>query len=97
MRLDAKALRQKRGQFLALEHPSGLLYLLGQGSQRFVVELVRTLRSALARQQPWQALALEQLLSDIEGRAGQTGGLSRLHHRTFLLLDASQHLVLDLH
>jgi hypothetical protein len=50
MRLDAKALRQKRREFLALEHPSGLLYRLGQGRQRFVAELVRPLRPALARQ-----------------------------------------------
>src|ERR1700692_2362613 len=68
MRLATKAVRENRGQFLALEHPPGLLYLLGQGRQRFVVELVRALRSAFARQQPRQALALEQLLSDIEGR-----------------------------
>ena len=52
---------------------------------------------ALARHQPWQALALEQLLSDIEDRAGQAKGLGRLHHWTALLLDAAQHLVLDLH
>lgn len=97
MRLDAKALRQKRRQFLALEHPPGLLYLPGQDRQRFVAELVRPLGSALAGQQPRQALALEQLLGDIEGWAGQTRDPSRLNHRTFLLLDASQHLVLDLH
>ena len=53
MRLDAKALRQKRRQFLALEHPSGLLYLLGQDRQRFVAELaeaalVRALRGNTA-------------------------------------------------
>ena len=97
MRLDATALRQNRRQLLAFEHPSSLLYSLEQDGHRFVVELVGPLWSALARQQPWQALALEQLLSDIEDRAGQTKGLGRLHHCTTLLLDAAQHLVLDLH
>jgi len=97
MRRDAKSLRQKRRQLLAREHPSGILYRLGQDAERLVAELVWPLRAALARQQSRQSLAPEQLLSDIEDRAGQTGRLSRLHHGPTLLLDASQHLVLDLH
>src|SRR5712691_8622711 len=97
MRLYATALRQKRRQLLAFEHPSSLLYSLEQDSHRFVVELVGPLRPALAWQQSRQALALEQCLSDIEDRAGQTKCLGCLHHRTIFLLDAAQHLVLDLH
>ena len=78
MRLDATAQHQKRRQLLALEHATGLLYRLGQDGKRFVVELVRPLRPALARQQPRQPFALEQLLCDIEDRAGQAKGFGRL-------------------
>ena len=70
MRFDAAALCQNCRQFLALEHSSRLLYRLGQDGKRFVVELVGSLRPAFARQQPRQPLALEQLLRDIEDRAG---------------------------
>src|SRR5215831_17383602 len=59
MHLDAAALHQKCRQLLAFEHPSRLLYSLGQDSHGFVVELVGPLRPALARQQSRQALALE--------------------------------------
>ena len=62
MCLDATALRQRRRQILALEHPAGLLDSLDQSGHRFVGELVGPLRPALAWQQPRQALALEQLL-----------------------------------
>ena len=96
MRLDATALCQKRRQLLALEHPPGLSYSLEENGQCFVVELVRSLRSALARQQPRKAFALEHLLCDIEDGPGQAKGLSGFHHRTTFFLDASQHLVLDL-
>ena len=97
MHLDATPLTQERCQLLAFEHPSSLLYSLDEDSHRFVVELVRPFRPALAWQQSRQALALEQCLSDIEDRAGQTKGLGRLYHRTTFFLDAAQHLVLDLH
>src|SRR5215469_1292168 len=64
--------------------------------QLLVFELVGLFRSALAWQQSWQTLALEQCLSDIENRARHTKGLGSLHNRTTFLLDAAQHLVFDL-
>ena len=97
MHFDTTALRQKRRQLLALGHPPSRLYSLEQDSHRFVVELVGPLRPALVRKQSRQAFALEHRLSDIEDRARQAKGLGRLHHSTALLLDAAQHLVLDLH
>lgn len=97
MHLDATPLEQKRRQLLAFEHPSSLLNSLDEDSHRFVVELVGLFRSALAWQQSWQTLALEQCLSDIENRARHAKGLGSLDNRTPILLDAAQHLVLDLH
>src|SRR5262249_426075 len=97
MHLDATPLEQNRRQLLAFEHPSSLLNSRDEDSHRFVVELVGLFRSALAWQQSWQTLALEQCLSDIENRARHAKGLGSLHNRTPILLDAAQHLVLDLH
>ena len=77
MHLDGTALRQKRRQLLAVANPPSL-YNLEQDGHRFVVELVGPLRPALARQQSWQAFALEHRLSDaysaeVGHRSGEVG------------------------
>src|SRR5262249_51344361 len=96
MHLDATPVEQKRRQLLAFGHPSSLLYSLDEHSHRLAVELVGPFRPALAWQQSRQTLALEHRLGDIEDRARQPKGLGGLYHRTTFLLNAAQHLVLDL-
>ena len=96
MGTDTASFDEQHSQLRAAWHLFALSYGPRQDGEVLFGELVRSLRSALAGQQAGQALAIEQLSRDIINRPRQPKGFCRLHHRTAVLFDAAQHLVLDL-
>jgi len=65
--------------------------------QHFRGELMSAPRAGPSALERWYAAALEGFLGLVKDRAGEAEGPGRGGHGPLLLLDAAQHLVLDLH